>query len=180
MLCPDFCLPPRFLWRACVEVLPASVSRVLTCDILFPLGVVPFRLTLSGRDLSPSNLLLAESPQGDAPPELKVADFGLSACCGGAFSSTGNENQGARSKGVCATIRKILNEASPRSVFQMRCRVVYVARALVVEVGSCRSNVDTTLRRAPRRDGERILYSQGRHLYGGKCCCHFSSRVLFR
>ncbi|CBN74408.1 Serine/threonine protein kinase [Ectocarpus siliculosus] len=50
------------------------------------------------RDLSPSNLLLAESPQGDAPPELKVADFGLSACCGGAFSSTGNENQGARSK----------------------------------------------------------------------------------
>lgn len=50
------------------------------------------------RDLSPSNLLLAESPQGDAPPELKVADFGLSACCGG-FSATGNENMDKRTNG---------------------------------------------------------------------------------
>lgn len=44
-----------------------------------------------GRDLSPSNLLLAESPQGDSAPELKVADFGLSACCG-VSSMAGNEN----------------------------------------------------------------------------------------
>ena len=41
------------------------------------------------RDLSPSNLLLAESPQRDAPLVLKIADFGLSACC------AGNENQDA-------------------------------------------------------------------------------------
>ena len=50
------------------------------------------------RDLSPSNLLLAESPQGDAPPELKVADFGLSACCGG-LSASGNENMDTRTNG---------------------------------------------------------------------------------
>eukprot|EP00752_Nemacystus_decipiens_P015587 g13910.t1 len=52
------------------------------------------------RDLSPSNLLLAESPQGDAPPELKVADFGLSACCG-CSASSGNEkmNKDMRTNG---------------------------------------------------------------------------------
>ncbi|CAM9144201.1 unnamed protein product [Sphacelaria rigidula] len=42
------------------------------------------------RDLSPSNLLLAESSQRNVPPELKIADFGLSACC--AVPSSGNEN----------------------------------------------------------------------------------------
>ncbi|CAM9626545.1 unnamed protein product, partial [Hapterophycus canaliculatus] len=35
---------------------------------------------------------------GDTPPVLKVADFGLSACCANGLSAAGNENQDTRTK----------------------------------------------------------------------------------